>query len=283
MKKLCFLYFGLVLALLISGCNTIDAESSETSPCLEKITVDNRTFSVEEINNGIRNVFNTVLYYHTNGQLHQFVNKPIEYELYFSSKQETSFPQVHIIITNAEHPLSSVQLPKLYKFGVRLTEYGLQSDFCEQSYVEPQEDWSVYLTDQTVYLGHYSMDASQITQPMHEEVSDQWKQHAEAAIRLYMNKKDFYSEDSKNLQEGKYNIYIQGFSESDVDSTIIFEHENGQMYLGQYYFVHDIAEEKAADLNHVELIKDIDAECMEYLDKLKQNAALHIVHEVTGR
>ena len=285
MKKAAFVCF-LVLLLLMGGCNAVklpSQNSNETSAHLEGITVNNRTLSIEEINNGIKNVFNTQLYYHPNGHLYQFVSNQIEYDLYFSSKQVTSLslPLIYIFVTNIEHPLSSEQSPRLYRFGVCVNEYGLQSYFYEGGApVSPQENWGTCPPEGTMYLGHYSMDLNQNTQPIHEKMTDQWKQRAEAAIRIYMDKNDFSSVDAENLQAGKYNVYIQGFSESDVDSTIIFEHENGQVYLGRYYFVHYIVETAAADLNHVELMENIDTEFMDYLDKLKMNAAFSMEYVV---
>ncbi|MBR4016486.1 MAG: hypothetical protein IKK11_01560, partial [Oscillospiraceae bacterium] len=289
MKKTVFVCFLAVLFLMV-GCNAgkkPSQGSDETTAHLEKITVNNKVFSINEINNGIRDVFNTQLYYYPDGLLNQFAYKQIEYDLYFSSRQVTplSFPLVYIFVTNVEHPLSTEQSPRLYRFGVCMTEYGLQSYFYESGafFISPQEKWGTCPPEGTKYLGHYSMDLSRITQPIHEEMTDQWKQGVETSVRLYMDNNNFYREDSKNLQEGKYNVYIQGFSQSDVDSTIIFEHENGQVYQGRYYFVHEVAEGKPADLNHVERIEDVDAAYIEYLDKLKKNAAFHMVYDVVGQ
>ena len=201
--------------------------------------------------------------------------------MYFSPTHDTSFPKVYIVTTNVEHPISTEQEFELCGFAIQLTEYGLQSYFYMQFPIAPQENYLDALPVGTVYLGHHSMKMSQITQPVHQKMSDRWKQHAETAIRLYMDKNNFYVvEDNKNLQTGKYNIYIQGFSESDVDSTIVFEHENGSIYVGQYYFVHSISGENPADLNHVELVEDTNADFIEYLHRLKRNAALCMQYSV---
>ena len=182
--------------------------------------------------------------------------------------------------TNIEHPLSTTQNPLLYKFGVNVTECGLQSNFCEQSHVRSQADNSTSLLEGADYLGNYSMYINKIKQPKHEAMSSQWKKQAEKALQLYMDRNDFYSVKEKNLPRGKYNVYIQGFSKCDIDSTVVFEHENGQVYLGRYYFVHDIPDGEPADLNKVALVESADAHLVNFLGKLRQHAAVSMEYVV---
>ena len=281
MKKWNFLILILSLIFALIGCNSGNTEhSSNVLSVTDSVKVNGRSISIEEINSGIKAVFCKDLYYYPDGSMKPFFNNTVEYELFFAPSNR-SLPKIYMIVTNMEHPSSTEQSPKLYRFGISITEYGLQSDFYEQGAVpSPQEDWLVSLPEGTIYLGHHTMCISEIVPPEYETMSDQWKQRAENAIRLYMDNNDFYGENSKNLQAGKYNVYIKGFSVCDVDSVVVFEHEGGQVYRGWYYFVHEIAEGSPADLNHVELIENIDTDTIEYLDKLRMNAALHMEYTV---
>ena len=281
MRNTKWLHVALILIVVLSGCNCTTTDITHNStPFPAVITVDHRTFSVTEIAHGVESAFHTELYYYSNGQLSFVLRKPIEYELYFSPNSVTSLPQVSVIITNAEHPLSSTESPKLYKFGVKITHHGLQSYFCEQSFVDPRKSREAFLPEGTQHLGNFSMYINEIAPPTHEKMSDNWKQSAEFAIRLYMDNNNFCTDVDENLKPGKYHVYIQGFSESDQDSTIVFVHENGQIYQGQYYFVHSISEGTPADLNHVELLENIDYEFTDYLNKLRLHAALHMEYFV---
>lgn len=273
----------IVLLLVLSGCNIDNTYNSSTpNSTPDTIAVYGRNVSVEEINQGIQAAFNTVLYYYGDGQFYPFLNKTIEYELFFDpNTQYRFFPQVYMIVLNAENPLSTDQTPRLYKFSISVTENGLQSYFHEQSHVTKQ-DTTAYLEDGASYLGRHSMCISEVVPPTHEKMSDAWKQSVGAALRLYMDKNNFYSEPGKNLPAGKYRVHVQGFSECDTDSTIIFEHENGTIYTGIYLFVHDITEGKPADLNHVELVENAEPDYMEYLNKIRLNAAFSMEYAVKG-
>lgn len=271
-----FLTALFILIIVMSGC-----EGNETTAFPDAIEVNHQSVSVAQINTGIKTVFNNALYYYEDGQLSQFLNKKLGYELFFVPSTETAvLPRIYMIITNVKHPLSTEQTPLLYKFGIQISEYGLQSDFYEQSYVPKEKVYDAYFSEGTSYLGSYAMCINEIVQPSYEEMPDQWKKQAETALRLYMDDNNFYSQAEKNLQAGKYQVYIQGFTKSDVDSTVIFEHEDGQIYVGRYHFVHDISDEVSADLNKVELVEDVDPQFMAYLDKLRLTAALTMEYRV---
>ncbi len=271
-----FLTALLTLMIVMSGC-----EGNETTAFPDAIEVNDQSISVAEVNSGIETIFNNALYYYEDGQLSQFLNKKLEYELFFIPSTETAaLPRVYMIVTNVKHPLSTEQTPLLYKFGIQISKYGLQSDFCEQSYVQQEKENGVSFPEETIYLGQHSMCISQIVQPVYEEMTDQWKKQAETALRLYMDDNNFYSQAEKNLQAGKYQVFIQGFTKSDVDTTVVFVHESGQIYLGEYYFVHSISDKVPADLNKVELVEDIDPQFMAYLDKLRLTAALTMEYQV---
>ena len=278
MRKSKYVLILFVFVYILNGCKGIGKyPNDDAGVVIDSVKVNNTNISVENINNEIMQVFNNALYYQPDGLFSQFRDTPVEYELYFVPDSDVvSLPKIYLIVTNKEHPLSDSQSSKRYKFGISLTENGLQSDFCEQSYVNVQSNWSTSVPEEAIYLGHYTMQINKIVQPIYEEMSDSWKRNAETAIRFYMDKNDFYSKKDKNLQPGKYKVYVRGFYESDADSVIVFEHENGSVYLGQYYFVHHIPDGIPANLNHVELVKNADSEFEEYLRRLKLTTVLHM-------
>jgi len=98
---------------------------------------------------------------------------------------------------------------------------------------------------------------------------------------MYMDENDFHNDKEKDLQPGKYMIYVQGFGKGDLDSRIFFEHESGRIYEGFYYFVHTNDGEGPADLNHVSSeVYDLYGMSAEYYEKVKLNAALQMEYSV---
>lgn len=259
------------------------------------ITINNKVFSIEEINEGIRNTFNNVLYYNGNDDTSNYLtsnkniilNKEIKYELYFepNSNDGTNsfvFPQkIYFVITNIQHPLSSAEKSQLYVFGIDITEWGLRSDFSYQGHT-PQEEPYSFINNKTVHLGSQTLHIDEVQKPEHEEMDDEWKKKAQKAIQLYMDKNDFYADKDDNLEPGKYHVYVQKFSKSDKDSTIIFKNQNGIIYVGYYYFVHDISADNAADLNGVELVENANEKAFQiYLDRVRSNPALEMEYRVS--
>lgn len=282
MKKSRLFLAWLALIFLLNGCSQPSVYGNTNIPTLPSfIEINNKSISVSEINDGLKDAFNTALYYHKDGPIGAFLNKTVEYELFFISDTKTTLqPKISFVITNMEHPLSTEQNPLLYKFSIHATESGLQSYFCEQSYVRSQANNSTSLAENADYLGNYSLYINKVERPKHEAMSSQWKKRAEEALQLYMERNDFYSEKENNLPKGKYSVFIQGFSKSDVDSTVVFAHEDGRVYLGQYYFVHDIHDGEPADLNKVALVESADAHFAEYLARLRENAAVSMEYVV---
>jgi len=291
MQRKVFALLLLVLLMLLTGCrgnvpsgtvaSTGDTPTTTQSAQI-KITAKGREYSVEEIQEGILKAFNTEFYYAGNGHVHLnrnlILNKTLNYDLVFVDHE--FLPYVLLIVNNLEHPLSTEEEP-LYSFGIAFSEQGMEEKFYTIGTVTRTE--LTYMTEVRgeTYLGSYSLHITEIVKPQHEQMSEEWKQRAEAAIRRYMDKNDFSSEKEKNLEPGKYHVYIKGFSKGDVDSVIVFEHENGNVYEGGYYFVHDISETLPADLNHVELVEDpSDSYYKKWLDKVRENAALHMEYWV---
>lgn len=305
MKILHLLSIFLVLQLMLSGCqNTHGAEETGNTNMYEShkpsgtqnspnisITVGERTYSLNELNEEIEETFNTKLYYHgscaeslyftSNASL--ILGKPVEYDLYYASGNIASVdnnPIIYLVITNLEHPLSTEEVPLQYVFGIKVTEQGMQSDFYMQGHI-PKEENGGYYKETYKYLGNSSMCITEIVPPSHEVMSDEWKESVKASLRIYMDKNDFSSIKENNLPLGNYCVYIEGFSAADVDSKVIFEHEDGRIYRGEYYFVHHPDGKTAADLNKVELAEYLqESECRDYMKKLRQNAAFSMEYSV---
>lgn len=278
----------LVIMMLLTGCRgNIPSTPTEDNPTTTlsaqiKITAKGREYSIEEIQEGILKAFNTEFYYAGDYDVpmnrNLVLNKTLNYDLVFVDHEFQPF--VLLIVNNLEHPWSTEEEP-LYKFGIAFSEQGMEEKFYTMGTATRTE--LTFMTEERgeTYLGSYSLHITEIVKPQHEQMSEEWKQQAEAAIRRYMDKNDFHYEKEENLEPGKYHVYIKGFSKADVDSVIVFEHENGNVYQGLYYFVHDISETRTADLNHVELVEDPgDSYYKEWLDKVRENAALHMEYWV---
>ncbi len=278
------------MLILLCGCQDISGPIKDST---DSVTVNGESFSIEEINKGIKETFNTVLYNHG---YHDVINylplnkniilkKDVDYELYFESYNDgfeaIAFPpKIYLVITNIQHPLSSEESPQLYVFGINITEWGLCSDFSYQGHVS-QKEMNSFSGRNVVHLGSYTMRIEEIMIPAYETMDDDWKEKVEREIRLYMDENNFYSNKDENLEPGNYHIYVQKFLKSDKDSIIIFEHENGSIYTGFYYFVHEVSGNHPADLNKVSLIESDDEESFKvYIEKVRSDPALNMEYVV---
>ena len=185
-----------------------------------------------------------------------------------------------LLFNNLEHPLSTKEEPKYCMFGIAFTKYGIESTFYAYGARDP-DDFAYYTEEcNAEYLGRYSMCITEITKPQHEQMSDEWKQLAEDAIKQYIAEEDVVGNKHYPLEPGKYCVYIKGFSEADQDTTIYFEHEQGKIYEGFYYFVHNISKDRPADLNHVRPYFEPSERDETMLKKIRENAALVIECQV---
>lgn len=283
MKKLTIL-IALLLVCSFVGCKAAEMPK-ETQPqgtqaptesippsVQEKITVKGRAYSVEEIRQGILRAFHTEFYYAPNDTPHLnrdiILNKTLNYDLVFV---DDSLPHILLIVNNLEHPLSTEEKP-LYCFGVAFSERGMEEKF--YIFGTAGADTLAYMTElcEEVYLGSYSLCISEIEKPRHEQMSEEWKQRAKTVLQQYMDTNKFSSETEKNLESGRYHVYIKGFAQSDTDTSVIFEHENGTVYESHYHFVHD-----ATGGPSPASIENISPDCLE---KIKLNAAFEMVYEV---
>lgn len=290
-----------VTSFLMYGCQNPNSENDSTTKTTDvlitstTVDVNEKEFSLKEITDGIHNTFNSVLYYHqckgdsTIASADLVLGNEIKYKLYFKpgaigEKSIIKPSKIYGVVTNLEHPTSSDDKTVLYTFGIDIIEQGLQSDFSYLGYIV--SDDQSFVDDGTVYLGEYSMCIDKIEKPFYKEKTEEWENNVKSAICLYMDKNDFYAEDNGNLKPGNYHIYIQNFMENDQDSTIIFEHKNGDIYSGIYYFVQKATKDVCADLNKVVLIEDDELPIFkEYLEKVKLDPAIsfeYVVNENTG-
>ena len=277
-----------LLPIIIFGCNNdTPTESAKNTRTGQTIVINETQFTLEQINMQIQEKINNDVYYSgystesdnifLNRDL--FLNQLLEYKLYYVPAQADPLQllidpaEIQIVITNLVHPLSATKGQRyLYQIAFNINETGLQSN-CMYRNISAEAE------PDGVFLGNFSMYFSELTKPQHEVMSDDWKERARAALALYMDRNDFSAIDNYNLPAGNYCVYIAGFSEADTDATVIFKHEDGSIYQGTYYFIHDISGDHPADLNRVTLVGDADA-MEEYITRLQDNAALSMEYKI---
>jgi len=272
--------------------NDTPNQSEETDSTLANpVIVNEKSFSIEEINTGIKNTFNNVLYLHDGVvwlNKDSLLNQDVEYELYFEPNDRSGLeafifpPKIYIEITNMQYPeMTEDGKPQFYMFGIDVTEWGLRSDFYYAAF-GPKKETFIINGKALIHLGSYTMRIDEIIKPQYETMDDDWKENVKSAIRLYMDKNDFYVGDAdRNLASGNYHVYVQKFFKSDLNSYIIFEHENGDIYIGFYYIVHEVSGDSSADLNHVELEEYTENEAFRaYLEKIRLDPAVSMEYSI---
>ena len=256
------------------------------------VVINGRSFSAEEINAGIRDTFNSLMYLYggvVNGWLEndELLHKDIEYELFFDpyyndGEDQFLFPKkVYMVITNMFHPSSIDGDPLLFMFGIDITEWGLRSDLYYAGDI-PEKKQIVMYDNEPIHLGSYSMRIDEIIKPQFEIMDAAWIENTKNEIRMYMDVNDFYGgEPGYDLAPGSYHVNVQKFFRSDDNSIIIFEHENGSVYAGYYYYVHENSGNYPALLNHVELVCNPNTESFQtYLDKVRSDPAVSLEYSV---
>ena len=288
--------FILILCLLMCGCQRSPninesqplAETTTYASDVEEILVEGKTLSINTINNQIRNVFNNESYYSVpyfgNEAIKNYpyliVGQTLEYSLYYSAKDIVFLgkPIIYIVVTNMEHPRSTEEEPLLYYFGLEVTEFGVASEFILEGFVGKDEHIA------KEFIGSYSMCIEQISTPIHDEPSSEWKMRAQNAIQLYMDNNDYYATAEHNLKAGNYKVFIKGFAKSDRESRVYFVHEDGSVYIARYYYVHSISEGQPANLNNLSLIQFSEAEDYQLgLNRIYENAALRFEYSVDSK
>ena len=90
MKKSRLFWVLLVLMFLLNGCSQLSIHENTNTPTPPSfIEINNKRISVSEINDGLRDAFNLALYYHEDGPANTFLNRTVEYELFFVSDPKT--------------------------------------------------------------------------------------------------------------------------------------------------------------------------------------------------
>lgn len=284
MKAICRLaglFVAVTMAFLFT-CSCHNVSQSEISST--NVTVGKEVFSDTELCRQIENTMNTVLYYCNDDETSKLLlNRQLEYALYFLPG-ETPYnyvfpPKLRIVIENIPHPRSTASESLFYDFQIEITEKGVASDFCASSSSSHDEINRIGEHGE-ILLGHYSMCLPTVFKPSGETMSQEWADAAERALQLYMDQNDFYVEKEDNLPSGKYRVYIRGFTAADRNSRVYFEHEDGRVYEGFYYFVHEISTERRADLNHVKLAAYEEENFGVYFERVKNSAALRIEYLV---
>ena len=290
MVNIKYLCIVLIFFLLINlcACQKFGASQDDYAPLL----INGKAFTIDEVNEGIKNTFNSVLYYHGDDPNSKYLTsnknlilqKKISYDLFFEPNfytGEKAFvfsPKIYFVITNINHPLSTKEKLQLYVFGVDITEFGLRSDFSYQGHTI-KENYN-FLNDNIIYLGNHTMYIEKIKKPIYEAIDVEWSKKVENSIKLYMDKNDYYT-NGGNLAPGKYLVYVQKFFRSDKNSTIIFVNQNGSTYKGDYYFVHDVFNNQPADLNNVVFVENVDKpKLLSYFEKIKTDPAIVVEYVV---
>lgn len=255
----------LLSAVLLCGCGCVkENTNSESADLPEKsITVNGRVFTVEEIKKGIEYTFNYNLYYH-DGFAHmkkeQILNNTLEYDLFYLPCKKkydyVYYDKIFLILTNVPYPFPSGQEPEVCIKGININKRGMQSEFCNQGGICKEKPYSFLKSDDydetAVFLGSHSIRIDEIKTPKHEQMDDAWKEVVKKEVQLYIDNSDTLAPE-ENWAPGKYNVYIRGFSESDDDTRIFFESENGDIYFATYYSIHFIAKHtdiKPANLSY---------------------------------
>ncbi len=272
------------------------AQPEVTEPgTANSVKVGGRTFSVEEINAGIRDTLNNLWYLYGDDSTSEYISsnkdlllgKDIEYNLYlhlgpgYASSSgiydEASPKSLYIVITNIKPLSSTEEKPLLYTFALHITEGGVQSDFYTENKLPPESANDGYYQghDEMIYLGHYTMRIDEVTKPQYEEMDSKWVESVTRSIKLYMDAH------GGGFEPGNYHVYVKKFFKGDTDSIIFFEHENGNIYSAFYYFVHETGDYEA-DLNHLELDEYLNSDELykEYYEKIKSDPAVSLEYSV---
>lgn len=279
----------LLPVVLLCGCGCVkENTNSESADLPEKsITVNGRVFTVEEIKEGIGKTLNNILYYSNNLiwlDKESILHKNLEYDLFYipsiydgTEKADYFHGLICLVITNVLNPYPSGSDPQLCVYGIGIKKWGLQSDFFYGGRTEKEKPYFLPTSgdfgETAVFLGSHSIRIDEIKTPKHEQMDDTWKESVKKEVQLYMDNSDTLA-DITFMSPGKYNVYIMGFFESDDDTYIYFENENGDIYRGLYYFIHNVSkhtESWPADLNHVERAEGADIDVFE---RVRANAVL---------
>lgn len=259
---------------------TAQPEETETDAA-NPVTVGGRTFSVEEINAGIRDTLNSLWYLHGDDSTSKYISqnkdllfgKDIEYDLYYSENIGFYPPMIHVVITNILHPLSTEEEPRSYTFALCITEGGVESDFYTENSFSKEYAYEYF--KEMIYLGHYTMRIDEVTKPQYEEMDSEWVESTKRGIQKYMD-----ANFDKILEPGNYYVYVKKFFKGDTDSIIFFEHGNGNIYSAYYLFVHSTGE-GYPDLNRLELYEYANSESFKkYFEKIKSDPAVSLEYSV---
>lgn len=285
MKRLIIWALAFLLLFLCSCENGNQKNASDNVPTESVIVSNGENLPVAQINEQIQRVFNDSLYYgeYEWGQQQNGIN--ITYDLYLIHNPSQPYygenaDMLYLQTVDLLHPSTTSDCPLYYAFGIMLTPRGLQSEFC---YVGPVEDGASHYLNQQLPapIGRYTMSIEQIKEPTPYEHSDQWRVQAEKAIMAFMDQNNLYAIPEYNLKQGNYAVYVEDFSNSDQTAEIVFVHEDGSVYTGEYLSVNSIYDNEAANLNRISPVEEPeDQSFSEYLKKLEKHSALVMEYRV---
>ncbi len=276
--------FIVCLLFILSACESPNVSNPAPTDAEKSVVVDGSRIAVNQIHQEIKRIFNNVLYYSIEDLESEYftvnpsliLNKTLVYDLYFFSDEN----RICVVFTNIDHPYSTAEQQYYYSFTTDVTTDGLRSVLIVDK-IKVQETKRSAFTN--AFLETHSLFLEEIVRPQHEIMSEEWKTNTEESIRIYMDNNNFSSIKDKNLRPGNYHVYVQGFDPADEDSTIAFEHEDGTIYFGSFYFVHNIILDRPANLNHVGIPEySTQEECAKRLEKIRSCAVISMEYAVSN-
>jgi hypothetical protein len=294
-------FVSVLLAFSLAGCQQAGCATQGASvptggegrTASDTVVVGDRVFTIDEINAGIKETFNNRLYltgYAGLCSTEDLLYKDIEYELYFKpddgSNRNTKYywldaPAIYLAITNIQHPrLTEAGSTQFYMLGIHIDEKGLQSGF-NFATSGPKQGEGFFSNCAVVYLGSYTMRIDGLERPQYEAMDAEWVERTEDAIRLYMDYDYSNPNIKKLLGPGSYQVYVKGFFKGDTNSTIIFVHEDGPMYIGSYRYVREGSGDRPANLHKVSPVEDPGNERFQaYLEKVRLDAVISMEYTI---
>jgi len=286
-----------VIVLVFCEGQSNAAQQQEKAKVIDEnpVVVNGRAFSVDEIIDGIKAVFNSDMYYFGLDWYEPFFQKDVEYDLYYAQRVGVaSAPEkaIHMIITNVLHDLSSENEFLYQVVGINITEYGLLDGFYYRSYGS-WEDMVLTRHEGENYLGHYIMRIDEVIPPQYEPKDAEWQESTIKVIQEYMDQTLLdYADEDYALKPGNYHVYMRNFPRGETYSLVVFEHQNGDVYWGQYCHLNYTSNEYAPYISHVSRIdwenldesagwEQEDAEMLRgYIEKIKLDPAISFEYAV---
>lgn len=282
MKYIKTIFIVCVLFTLFA-CESAVVSNPAPTEVEKYVMVNGSRISVNQIHQDIQRIFNNLLHYSLEDLESDYfecnpsliLGKTLVYDLYFFSDTN----RICVVFTNINHPYSTAEQQYFYVIKTYVTTVGLRNIPMIDKIKVEETKRSAYTN---AFLETHSMCLAEIVRPQYEIMSEEWKTITEENIRIYMDNNNFHYIKDENLRPGNYHVYVQGFDPADVDSKIAFEHEDGTIYFGIFYFIHHPVPNRPADLNHVSIPEySTQEDSAKILEKIRSCAAISMEYVVS--